>query len=905
MTAIRFFVILLLTTAVLAQGPEIRQDLPSFIKQPLGLSHRVDGVDRQAEPSHGDLINQGLTAIRGASLDYYTNAKKRELAGYIPAGQEATVVFMYSVRKIRQGEDQVVKMFDDVYPSSVKVLQESSYTRRIEYEQEEVRIQGTGAKLKQGAPALPTVSKNDQLNWIAWSQWRDQSSNWETKHKTETTMRAKPEPVMREAGEPAPQLDPAFIAQNQKLLGLTTEELRKRPDAQLAGVAEVLKAMDARATGPSWSPQPGGILLSPEAAGKLGDGLTIDRVEYVPGTGQVKVTGNASVMGLDADILATTLRIAFTSTEIPYFSLDPHEPWDDAWEASHQKVSGEVSDRLRDDPDFAAAFQRYGFDVTDINGHVQRLAYLDQIDPALAAEVSRRAPMNMDLVFHPKWLKRTRLGEMLFIADQSIKELWRGAQVWSMGPSRALRVDTHIAPKFWSEPDRAREELAQMLNRTIDTTSLTRWWFTPGGPVAESGNVLDLSQVQPILQTERIGGTGTATWNLDLGNGRTITQQIVLDPYASLLTPKEDAWSKAVVEEVNLHFDAYAKEFPEWEALRQVFRAYVFAIWLVKHDPAMGQRLLAQLPSPRPPSKPLPAFWPDPQILVVRKSDSGGFELGETGIIGGVGFENNLLRSSPASGSKAMSASMGTVSNFPGVEGFTPNPIDDDVPATPEGYAAWKASLLKQRGFLWEWVRACLTMAELWTLLGISFALALASSVYTRWKAKQPLTAFEAGAISIDTLTTALVFMLLVLHPDTFKDHTAPFTAFWTAVISYSVVFMLARRQGRLGIFSMAMVVVFIWTAFTPGLGEMWRGFQPLHLAMPPLDAYQGAPLPTDVVYTLQGLTDGLTLGRAAEPRYAFYPLLVLLLAVCFWFEVKAEKSAIYSARTVPSNPGE
>lgn len=858
MTAARFLAILFLATAVLAQE-----------RNP------------QSEPSHGDLINQGLTSIREFNVNRITEAKTRELAGYIPAGQEATVVFMYSVRKIRQGEDQEFRMFDDVYPAAVKVLQESGYTRNVEYRQEEVRIQGTGAKLRQGAPPLPSSSRNPQINWITWNQWRDQSRDWETKRKKEVSIREDPNAV--------PQLDPDFIAQNQKLLEQSRDELRRRPHADLAGVADVLNAIDERATDAPWSPKPGGILLSPDAAGKLGDGLTIDKVEYVPGSGQVKVTGKTSVMGLDADLLATTLRLAFTSTEIPYFSLDPHELWGDEWEETRRKIGRELSDRLGSDPAFAASFQRFGFEVKDVDGHVQRLAHLDRLNPKVAAEISERSPMNMDLVFRPKWLRRTRLGEMLFIADQSIKELWRGASVWSMGPSRALRVGTHVAPMLWSEPDPSKAMLEELLHRSIDTSSLTRWWFTPGGSIAESGNVLDLSQVQPILQTERVGGSGKATEVFDVGNGRTATRELVFDPFAAVVTYKDDPWSKAVVEEVNHHFDDYAQEIPEWEGLRQVFRAYVFAVWLVQHDPVMGRRLLAQLPSPRPPNKPLPAFWPDPQVLVVQMSDNGEYELGRTGIIGGVGFESDFLQTVPRSGGG--SSSMGTISNFPSASGFTPNPIDDDVMATPEGYAEWKTSLVKQRGYLWEWVRTCLTVAELWSLLGISFALALISFGYTRWKEKRPFTTLEAGAIAVDTLATTLVFILLVLHPDTYKDHTAPFTALWSVVISYGAVFVLGRRQGRIAFFSAAMLVVFVWTIFTPGLAEIWRGYFPLHLATPPLAAYHGSPLPTDVVYTLQGLSDGLTLGQAAEPRYAFYPMLVLLLVVSFWFEVRAEKT--------------
>jgi len=874
-----------------AQEPQVKQERPASEPRIWGLADREVKDNPAMEPNHGDLINQGLASLRGFQVDRAVEARKKALAGYVPEGQEVKVVFMYSVHKVVQGEEPEIKMLDDVYPTHVQTLNAAHAERTVEYEQEEVTIRGTGMKLKEGAPSFPSSSSNDQLGWIAWNQWRAKSSAWEENHRKETYMVAAPETTMRASPDATPQLDAAWIEQNRRLLGLSTEALRQRPDAQLAGMTDVLRALDARATGPSWSPKPGGILLSPEAAGKLGDGLTIDKVEYVPGSGEVRVTGNASTMGLDADLLATTLRLAFGYDQIPYFSLEPHESWDDAWRASRQQAEKDIRERLRNDPSFAAAFQQAAFEVSDVKGHRQRIAYLDQLDPNLAADVSARMPMDMDLVFGPKWLRRTRLGEMLFLADMSIKELWYGASVWSAGPSRALKVETHVPPKFWKEPNVAKEELERMLHQSIETSHMTRWWFTPGGQVGEEGNVLDLTQVQPVLQTERIGGTGKVSYDLDLGMGLKVHQEIVYDPFAPLVN-QEDPWSKSVVQEVNHHFNDYAREFPEWEALRQVFRAYVFAIWLVKHDPDMGRRLLAQLPPPRMPDKPLPATWPDPQLLVVQMSEDGSaLELSQTAICGGVGFEHDLLKATPGS----VGGSMGSMASLPGGAGFSPNPIDDDVPATPEGYGAWRAALLRERGYLWGWVRACLSLGELWTFLGIAGFLALLSFWRARRKEKATFNAYEAGAITLDTAATALVFTLMALHPDLYRNHTAPFTAWWGGLILYTIGFIAGGRLGRFGMFSVVMFIVLIWTAITPGLGEVWRGFLPLHFATPALGAYAGAPLPTDVVYTLQAMNDGFTLGRSAEPRYALYLVLVILVVVGFWFDFKAE-----AARTKP-----
>lgn len=837
------------------------------------------GQERRQEPDAGELLKQGLVNISTFNTDRIVEAKKREIAKFIPAGQEVKVHLFYHVYKPVPAEELEIKVLDEVYPFPVKYLAEKG----TEYKEEETSIKGTGSYVKEGAPVFPPESSNSQVSWIEWNQWRESSQKWSAKHRTEVSMRPAPETTMREAPDAAPQLDPAWLEQNRKLLGLSAEQLRQRPDAALGGAAEVLRELNARASGPFWSPSPGGVLLSPAAAGKLADGLTIDKVEYVPGNAEVKVTGRTSAMGLDADLLATTLRLAFGYRDIPYFSLDFHESRGGSWTEARSLISQEISERMKQDSDFAQRLRQNAFEVTDKAGRRHLVAYLDQVDPALAASASERMPMNMDLVFRPKWLKRTRLGEMLFIADQSIKELWHGAAVWSRGPSRALGVETHVGPKFWGERNAAKEELEELLHRSIDTSTSTRWWFTPGGQIGQAEHVLDLSQVQPVLQTERVGGTGKASYDLDLGMGLKVHQEIVYDPLASMFN-QEDPWSKAVVEEVNQHFESYARAFPEWEGLRQVFRAYVFAIWLVKNDPDMGRRLLAQLPPSRPPSKPLPAFWPDPQILIVRLgSEPDSVELEQATIAGGVGFEHNLLKAVPGS----IGGSMGMVSTFPSGAGFTPNPIDDDVPATSEGYQAWRDGLLKERGYLWGWISSRLVPGEVATFAGIALGLALITFWRDR-KKKVAFCRFEAGAMTADWLATTLIFTLVALYPDVYKNHTAPFTGWWVAVIIYAVAFYKGDRIGRFGMTMVVMTIVFIWTAFTPGLGEIVRGLTPLHLATPVLSGTEGA-LPADTVYSLEALKEGLTLCRSAEPRYALYPFLVLLVVIGFWFEFKVE----------------
>src|SRR5664279_2987725 len=107
----------------------------------LGLTDRVKDMGKP-EPSHGELVLQGLEQVRGFGLDRQTDARQKALAGYIPEGRDVKVVFLYSVRKVVRGEAPEITLLDDVYPEKIQVLQEPASVRNLEYKQEEVVIHG-------------------------------------------------------------------------------------------------------------------------------------------------------------------------------------------------------------------------------------------------------------------------------------------------------------------------------------------------------------------------------------------------------------------------------------------------------------------------------------------------------------------------------------------------------------------------------------------------------------------------------------------------------------------------------------------------------------------------------------------------------------------------------------------
>jgi len=844
----------------------------------------------QGEPDAGDLLRQGLEQIAGFNTERLAAARKAELARFLPAGRTAEVTLNYRVFKPAPAEGMEIAVLDDLLPFPVPVLAE----RNVKYRQETVRIVGTGEYVAAGAPAYPELRQKGQVGWIEWNQWREKSAAWAEErrqslppdefqvHDRGTEVRRAGLESVVAPPQPVPQVDAAWFERSGQLLAALRQEARARPNPRIGEVCHALEEARSAASEPAWSPQPGGILLSPAAAGELGDGLSIERVEYDESSGTVRVLGGRSAVALDRDLLATTLRLAFGTGTIPYFSLDPHDPLDEGWAQARDRASDAISERLRSDGAFRERFLERSFAVNDTNDAPHRVAFLEEIDPELARELDRTLPMRMDLVFRPRWLARTRLGELLFLADQSLKELWHGAAVWSHAPSRALAVEGRIPPKFWEPRNPGREMLAEALGRSLASFGSARWWFTPGGEVRDGEGSLDLRSVQPFLQRERLGGNGTAT--IEYGTpipGLTVKREIVIDPFAQALAGPDDPWGKRVVEHVNANFEDYARAIPEWEALREVFRAYVLAIWLQRHDPGAGRRLLADLPPPLPPRKPLPKVWPDPRLLVVRTvPDAPGFELEQAVICGGVGFERPFLRAAALSGasSGASRATRGTTALLAslGSDGFTPEWSDDDAPATPEGYAAWRHRLLTERGLPWIWFQTKFDPRELLAFAGVALLLALVSL----WKGRRaglPFTGKTALAALLDLLATTLVLAIVAVYPSVYEGRKGPFTGWFVAVGFYAFVFLKGDRPGRFGVTVLVMTIVLIWSLFSPGAGELVAGWTPARLARPPIEGTPEGPLAADTVYTLQALEDGLAISRSLEPRHAFYPLLWLL----------------------------
>lgn len=395
--------------------------------------------------------------------------------------------------------------------------------------------------------------------------------------------------------------------------------------------------------GPSIQPRPGGILFSRDMASKLAMNLSIRAVNYDTKTGTLTVAGEEHTHGLDPDFLATTLRLVFDERPYryshPYFSLEPisNEPWGERggemWDEFYRDVDRRVEPRLNGSPYYLLGFPcanrknfipwellmnssmaydrisrwcpgtsipsnldamsgRYWtikktapkFKASDGNEYYL-LGSLEQIFPDTYSDIQDHIVLTAKLEFGPEWLRETHVGEVLYIADAAIKEIYSPLSFHRGRLSRVMGLPRQVPFQVYKEEGDPQNFLG-------------RWWLQPAGEAGQEGTFLDLSAVHAELR--RVRG-----WL-----GKKDMPQLPLQEQ-----------TRHLVKDVNSRFDEYAKAITEWSQLTEIFRAYVLAVWLKEKAPGLGRRLLEVLPEPQRPREPLPRFY-HKQVALFSKPPS-------------------------------------------------------------------------------------------------------------------------------------------------------------------------------------------------------------------------------------------------------------------------------------------
>jgi hypothetical protein len=329
---------------------------------------------------------------------------------------------------------------------------------------------------------------------------------------------------------------------------------------------------------------------------------------------------------------------------------------------------------------------------------------LAEFDPALERELVAPAAVDMNLAFHPEWLRKTRLGEILYRADASLKELFAPYSLWS--------ADGRSAIYYLNNPprDSGRElDLGSILGRHgirwIDPFAASnsgmskqksfRLWFTPGAAASTAGTAIDISRVTPLLQI--------------------VTQANMEDSlFASL-----PALYRAQRDDVNARFSAYARVKPEWRQLADVFRYYVIGVWLRENASDFARMLRAELPEPLPPSRALPSVHKDLVAIGIRDAEEesdGTWRWNEPVVEqGGVSFAERQVTIAPGDTPVLRTASGGAGNGLRAVRLRLPaTPFDEalaktDTPRGADGieadlnkrYADFRQRLAGNRGGLW------------------------------------------------------------------------------------------------------------------------------------------------------------------------------------------------------------
>ncbi len=196
----------------------------------------AEGESEGHNAAHG--IQTVVQQVSDAVTEHFTDARKKDLAKYIPAGREVTVTLSYRVLKPAPAEEMEVRILDDIYPSPVQILAEQ------EYRQEQTKIVGTGEYLQRGAPAYPNLSPQEQLTWITWNQWREKSRAWSDREKKINPQGLTIGPRTDPDGQPyVPQVDEKWLQNNADLL----DRRRRQPPQESrrgAGLAVFHPARD-------------------------------------------------------------------------------------------------------------------------------------------------------------------------------------------------------------------------------------------------------------------------------------------------------------------------------------------------------------------------------------------------------------------------------------------------------------------------------------------------------------------------------------------------------------------------------------------------------------------------------------------------------------------------------------
>ncbi len=386
--------------------------------------------------------------------------------------------------------------------------------------------------------------------------------------------------------------------------------------------------------------KPGGISLNVAAAHRLS--MKLDLESVYTRDGRVVLSGKSGgAYTVDAALFLTAMRAACEMAD-PYMSLDPDNG--QAWTEETSKAGKAVWEQIKGD---------FGVEkpvTADAKaGLTLRTVSVRRDYPQIWAKLAPNYPnLNARLVFRPAWLRDTRFGEIMYVADVLLKELSAGTPAVVPGfEVRALKIDNYQSANV-RRVLRSLQENVGSLPSSAPAVNNWRLWFdlapdgrdaTYGSGVVPAISMLDdgppqandpaslslRSQIKAHgLEVSAPSGAKLIRTLSVADNAFDISQvwpQMFVrghDHVTRQDVKGVDEKLSALAHDVNQRIATYAAAYEELRDLTEIFRLYVAAVGIVNRSATVCESIKATpLLRSEKVAKPLPEHRPTELTVTV------------------------------------------------------------------------------------------------------------------------------------------------------------------------------------------------------------------------------------------------------------------------------------------------
>ncbi|MDB5579172.1 MAG: hypothetical protein JWR80_4348 [Bradyrhizobium sp.] len=377
---------------------------------------------------------------------------------------------------------------------------------------------------------------------------------------------------------------------------------------------------------PAATSRPGGISLRRAAAERMPLNFSIDGA-FVK-DGRFVLSGLAASHGsIDAAIFLTALRATCEGHD-PYFSLDPDDI--SGWQQATQQGSEELYNHIKKDVGWS--IKKGTKRNTPSIVHFRTISASRDYPAIWKSILAKYPPLRSRLVFGPEWLRETRFGEILYKADVLLKELAGGTPSLDVSNLRASKIPDYVSA---TQRNAARRLLYKHHKISESEVAVTggRIWYD----LSESSDVASVppaaisnvkSELSTLLQNRGLlrkqGDDAPKPVSLQKSDGALDISEVYPRMYVRVRDPvsnRDMSGNFPGIDEVVIRANGtpqrYAAAYKEYQALVEVFRAYVAAVYATRRDSQICKALPGELLPAEKTDAPLPKYHPTELSLTV------------------------------------------------------------------------------------------------------------------------------------------------------------------------------------------------------------------------------------------------------------------------------------------------